>query len=169
MPRNSLLQALAIQDVLQTYSWGLIIPRVPGTGSTRALTSKCISTSLPGSQIERTPLEAQGGIRLGFAGRRIWDESWEATFIEDRSADTRDAFIKWMDLIRNPVLGTGTYKSVYAVPIELSLYDDVGIQVRSLKLVNAFPTQLGNSNLDQSNGIVQYSVTFSLDLVEETS
>lgn len=168
MPRNSLLQGLAIQDVQSTWSWGIVIPRVPGTGDTRTLTSKCTSTSIPGSTIEQNKLEAQGGIQLNYAGRRLWEQTWNATFIETRDASTRKAFLDWMDLIRNPVLGVGSYKSVYAVPIELALYDDAGLQSRSIKLVNAFPTALGQANLDQNNGIVQYDVTFSYDITEET-
>lgn len=166
--RNSLLQGLAIQDVLQQWSWGLTIPRIPGQGDTRSLSAKCISTTIPGTKIEQTKLTAQGGIELNFAGRRTWDQTWNATFVEDRSADTRDMFIKWMDLIRNPVVGLGTYKIVYAVPVELALYDDVGLQIRSIKLVNAFPLELGNASLDQSNGIVQYDVSWSYDLSEES-
>ena len=167
--RNSLLQGLAIQDVLQTWSWGITIPRIPGAGDTRSLSSKCISTDIPGSKIEPVKLTAQGGIELNFAGRRTWDQNWSAMFVEDRSADTRSMFLAWMDLIRNPVIGVGSYKVIYAVPIELALYDDVGLQIRSIKLVNAFPNDLANANLDQQSGIVQYTVSFTYDIVEETA
>jgi hypothetical protein len=165
--RNSYLQAFAIQDVLQQFNWTITIPRIPGAGDTRALSAKCISTDIPGSKIEQTKLTAQGGIELNFAGRRTWDQTWTTTFIEDRSADTRSTFLNWLDLIRNPVLGLGTYKVIYAVPVELALYDDVGLQIRSIKLVNAFPIDVGNGTLDGSNGIVQYSIQWSYDLVEE--
>lgn len=165
--RNSMLQGLALLDVQATWSWGITIPAIPGQGDTRTLTSKCISTSIPAQTVEQNKLEAQGGIQLNYAGRRLWDQNWEATFIETRDASTRDMFLAWIELMRNPVTGTGAYKSVYAVPVELALYDDVGLQSRSMKLVNAFPTSLGSGNLDQGNGIVQYSVQFSYDYVEE--
>lgn len=165
--RNSLLQGLAIQDVQQTWSWGIVIPRIPGTGSTRDFTGKCISTTIPSSTVEVVKLEAQGGIQLNWAGRRLWEQTWNATFVEDRNANTRAVILDWIKLIRDPVLGVGSYKAVYAVPIELALYDDVGLQSRSMKLVNAFPTSLGQASLDQNSGIVQYDVGFSYDLVEE--
>lgn len=168
MARNGLLQALAIQDVLQSWSWGVIIPRVPGVGDTRSLTSKCISTSIPGFQIEQVQQDLQGGIQLRYAGRRLWDQTWQATFIESRDSSTRGDLVAWANLIRNPLLGTGSYKIAYAVPIELSLYDDAGLVSRSIKLVNAFPTQVAEASLDQSNGVVQYAVTFSFDVTEES-
>ena len=167
MPRNGLLQALAIQDVQQTWSWGVVIPRVPGVGDVRSLSAKCISTSVPGYQIEPVKVELQGGIQLQYAGRRVWSMSWQATFIESRDAGTRSALVAWANMIRNPLLGVGSYKVVYAVPIELSLYDDAGIVSRSIKLVNAFPLDVGEATLDQTSAPMQYAVTFSYDVTEE--
>lgn len=167
MPRNGLLQALAIQDVQQTWSWGIIIPRMPGGGDARAVASKCISNEIPSFDIEPVLVEVQGGIKLNYAGRRVWGMTWSATFIESRDSSTRDAFVAWADFIRNPILGTGAYKSLYAVPIEITLYDDVGIAGRTFKLINAFPTNVGQASLDQSSGVLQYAVTFSYDIIEE--
>jgi hypothetical protein len=169
MPRNSLVQGLAILDVQATWSWGITIPSIPGQGDTRTLTSKAISTTLPGSTIEQNTLEAQGGIKLNFAGRRIWEQTWNITIIETRDASTRDQWLSWMDFTRNPIDGTGNYKSLYAVPIELALYDDAGVQSRSIKIVNAFPTAISAPNLDQQNGIVQYDMTLVYDYVEEVN
>jgi hypothetical protein len=167
MPRNGLLQAISITDVLQSWSWGIIIPRIPGVGDTRSLTSKCISTSIPSMQVEPVKVEMQGGIQLNFAGRRLWGQTFQCTFIESRDSSTRGDLLAWMNLMRNPLLGIGAYKSVYAVPIELALYDDAGLTARSIKLVNSFPTDVGESSLDQTSGVVQYSVTFSYDFTEE--
>lgn len=168
MPRNGLLQAFAIQDVQQTWSWGIVIPRIPGVGDARGLSTKCVSTEVPGFQIEPVKVDFQGGIQLGYAGRRIWSMSWSATFIESRDGSSRDDMVAWANLIRNPLLGTGSYKVVYAVPVELSLYDDAGIVSRSFKLVNAFPLDVSQATLDQSSGVLQYPVTFSYDVIEES-
>lgn len=167
MSRSGLAETQSVLDVLQSWNWDLVIPRIPGVGDTRPLTYKCISTTIPGSQIEQVPLEIHG-VKLNYAGRRVWGGTWEATFIESRDSNTRQQFLTWMDLMRSWVTNTGMYKSVYAVPIELALYDDLPTIVRSIKLVNAFPTQLGDVTLDQSAGIIQYQVTFSYDMTEES-
>ena len=169
MGRATILDGLAILDVQAQWSWGIVIPSVPGQGDTRVIASKCLSTAIPGSNIEQNKLEAQGGVQLNYAGRRTWEQTWNATFVETRDASTRDVFVTWMDFIRNPVDGTGNYKADYAVPVELALFDDVGNQSRSIKLVNAFPTALGQATLDQNNGIVQYDITWSYDYVEEVN
>lgn len=166
MSRSGLQEVQSVLDVLQTWNWDLVIPTIPGASDTRALTYKCISTSIPGSSIEQVGLEAHG-VKLNFAGRRTWSGSWEATFVETRDGNTRALFIAWMELIRSWENNTGSYKSQYSVPVELSLYDDLPQVVRAIKLIGAFPTAVGDVSLDQTSGIVQYAITFSYDYTTE--
>ena len=168
MPRAGLLQALAIQDVLQTWSWSLQLTRIPGVSDPRTLAFKCVSTEIPSSTVEPVPYEAQGGVKLMFAGKRQWSNSWTATFVESRDSSTAASFRTWHDLMHNPLTGLGSYKTLYAVPIDLTLYDDAGLPSRTIKLVNAWPSEIGQVSLDQQAGIVQFSVTFSFDYPEES-
>lgn len=50
----------------------------------------------------------------------------------------------------------------------LQLYDDRPLVVRNLELINLFPLEVTQTTLDQTSGIIQYSVNFSYDWVNES-
>lgn len=167
MARSGLQEVTSILDVLQSWNWDVIIPQIPGVqADTRELTYKCTSTSVPGSSVEQVKLEAHG-VQLNYAGRRVWGQTWTATFVESRDANTRALLMGWLEFMRSWANNTGSYKSQYAKTIELTMYDDLPQAARNIKLINAFPTSIDDVSLDQSSGIVQYSVTFSYDYTEE--
>lgn len=166
MARSGLQEALQILDPLQSWNWDVMFPRVPGIDDTRPLTNKAVSTNIPGHNIEQVGVEAKG-VKLNFAGRRTWGGTWDCTFVESRDSNSRDSFVKWMELARSWKNNTGSYKSVYSVPIELTLYDDLPQVSRLIKLIGAWPMTVGETSLDQSSGVVQYAVTFSYDYTEE--
>jgi hypothetical protein len=166
MARSGLQETVGILDVLQTWNWDVLFARVPGSADARGLTTKCISTVLPGSQLEQVKLEAHG-IQLNYAGRRVWTQTWDCTFVESRDANSRGLLIGWQEAARSWVNNSGSYKSQYAVPVQLTMYDDIPLQARLIQLENAFPINVGDATLDQSSGIVQYSVTFSYDYTTE--
>lgn len=167
MARSGLQEVTSILDVLQTWNWDVVIPQIPGsTQDTRELTYKCTSTAVPGSSVEVVKLEAHG-VQLNYAGRRIWTQTWDATFVESRDSNTRALLMGWLEMMRSWANNSGSYKSQYAKTIELTMYDDLPQAVRSIKLINAFPTAIADLSLDQTSGVVQYSVTFSYDYTEE--
>ena len=168
MARSGLQEVTGILDVLQTWNWDVVIPNIPGTagGDTRDLTYKCVSSAIPGSSVEQVKLEAHG-VQLNFAGRRIWTQTWDATFVESRDSSTRGKMMGWLEMMRSWANNNGSYKSQYAKTVELTLYDDLPQAVREIKLINAFPTAIGEVTLDNSSGIIQYAVTFSYDYTEE--
>lgn len=166
MAKTSIQNMLAVVDPLKTFQWDLAFPRIPGVSDSRPLSVKCVGTSIPGTSIE--PISWEGhGMRLHFSGRRVFDETWEATIIESRDSTTRDSLISWMELVRSWRANSGAYKAQYAVPAEISLYDDANTVVRGIKLINVFPSQIGQITLDQGSSIVQYQATFSIDYFEE--
>ena len=166
--RPGLQEVQSVQDPLMQWNWNILIPTIPGTGDTRDISYKAISTSIPSSSLEQVPLESHG-IKLNFAGRRTWTGTWNVTMIETRTASTRDMLIKWMELARSWVNNSGSYKSRYGVMAELQLFDDIPTLVRSIVMVGMFPLEIGEATLDQSSGIVQYSVNFSYDYTDEAS
>lgn len=163
MSRTSLQDMLAVTDPLQKWNWDISFNRIPGFSDSRQLPIKATATSIPGTTIEAVQWEGHG-IRLHFAGRRMYDETWEVTLIETRDNTTRDAMLAWKEMARSWVRNSGAYKSQYAVTADVTLYDDAGKAVKVINLVNVFPTAIGNVALDQSSGIIEYQVTFSLDL-----
>lgn len=170
MARPSLQNIMSVKDPLLSWNWEITIPIIPGVSDTREFTLRAMSSSIPGTTIEQLSWEAHGKKRH-FAGRRMWDETWECTLIETRDMGTRDMLNSWLKKTRtwgeDGDGSVGGYASEYAVPVELTLYDDKDIGVRGLQIVNAFPTAVGQVTLDQSSGIVSYSLTLSLDLVKD--
>ena len=166
--RPGFTEIQSILDPLFTYNWNVLFPTIPGSDDTRELSYKAISSEIPSSQIEQVPLETKG-IKLNFAGRRMYTGTWQVTFVETRTASTRDKFLKWQDIARSIVTNSGSYKSLYAVTAELQLFDDVPNLVRSIRLLGCFPTEVGTATLDQSSSIVQYACTFSFDIPEEST
>jgi hypothetical protein len=167
MARTSLQDVAGLPDPLLSYNFDLIFPSIPGGGNSRSMTVKCMSTALPGMQLEQQTA-ALHGVEVNYAGRQIWTKTFQATFIETRDAGTRAAIRRWIEFARNNRFNSGNYKSQYAVDAVMQLYDDIPAVINTTKIVGCFPTQLDDVNMDGSQGtIVQVSVTFSYDWTEE--
>lgn len=162
MGRPTLQNILALTDPQLAFNWGVAIPRIPTIADTRQFSYRATSTAIPGTSIEAAQWEAHG-LRLQKAGRRRFDDTWECQLVEMRDSSTRDLIITWMEFVRSWEKNTGSYKSEHAVPIELTLYDDKPSAVRGIKLINAWPSNVGQIQLSQDNSVVQYQVTFSFD------
>lgn len=166
MSRTHLQEVLSTQDPLQTWNWDIIFSALPGSPDARALTYKAVSTQIPNSALEQVPLEAHG-VKLNFAGKRIWSQQWECTFFESRDASTRDRFVRWHEMARSWQNNSGSYKSEYAITASLQLYDDRPLVVRNLEMIGLFPLEVTTTTLDQTSSVIQYSVNFSYDWVNE--
>lgn len=167
MARTSLQDVAGLPDPLLSYNFDLIFPSIPGGGSTRAMTVKCMSTALPGMQLEQQTASLHG-VEINYAGRQIWTKTFQATFIETRDGGTRAAIRRWIEFARNNKANSGNYKSQYGVDAVMLLYDDIPNVINTTKIVGCFPTQLDDVNMDGAQGtIVQVSVTFSYDWTEE--
>jgi len=166
MSRTHLREVLSTQDPLQQWNWDIVFSSIPGASTTRGLTYKCVSTQIPNSALEQVGLEAHG-VKLNFAGKRIWSQQWEATFFESRDSSTRDDFVRWHEFTRSWQNNSGAYKSEYAITAALKLYDDRPLVVRNLEIINLFPLEVTTTTLDQTSEVIRYSVNFSYDWVNE--
>lgn len=166
MARTSLQNVQSVKDVLQTWNWDIFFPTIPGAADTRPFSYKAISTSLPGFTIEQVPLEAHG-VKLHFAGRRVWQGTWDVTLVESRDVSTRSTLVAWAEMARSWKNNSGSYKQDYAVTSELVLYDDLPKEVGNILMLGAWPTVVGDAQLDNSAGIIQYTVTMSYDYTED--
>ena len=166
MARPSLQNFLSLTDPQMTYNWSVSIPRIPGVSDSRQITLRATSTSLPGTSIEAAQYEAHG-LRLQKSGRRRYEDTWELTLIETRDSMTRSMILAWFELTQSWENNVGAYKADCAVPVELSLYDDMAKIVRSIQLVNAWPSNLGQVALSQSNEVMQYQMTLSFDYFKD--
>jgi hypothetical protein len=168
MARTSLQDVQSVQDPMLAFNFDLVFPALPGTGTAaaRELIIKCTSTSIPESQLEQVSVEAKS-VKLHFAGRRMWSGTWNTTMFESRSSSTRDAIIAWHELCRSWVGNSGSYKSVYAVPVEIVLYDDLPQVIRRIRMHGVFPQSTGAPTLGSNSEIVSYEITWSFDYTED--
>lgn len=166
MSRTSLQNVQSFKDVLQTWNWDVFFPTIPGAADTRPFSYKMISTTIPGGGIDQVGLEAHG-VKLNFAGRRTWTGTWEVTVVESRDFSTRGLLVGWKEFARSWKNNSGSYKEDYAVTGELVLYDDLPKEVGNIWLKGMWPMTVGDATLDNTSGIVQYSVTFSYDYTED--
>lgn len=162
MARTHLNETLSTLDPLQTWNWDIFIPAVPGVSNSTDITYKAISTEIPESGVEQVGLEAHG-VKLNFAGRRVWTGSWTTTLFESRNVSTRDSLFRWLEYTRSWANNSGAYKSEYSVRGALNLYDDRPLIVREISMFGMFPLKIGTATLDQTSGIVQYQVEWSFD------
>jgi hypothetical protein len=165
--RPALNEYKSVGDPLMTSDFFLMIPFIPGSPDPRKLSYKVINTSLPGSQIEQIPYEI-GARKFNFAGRRVYSGTWTAQLVETADASTRADLLRWMDITRPYASGNGTYKNQYSVSAELRVYDAANRVAVSSVIKGMFPLSIEDSNLDQSSTVLQYSVQFSFDEVDET-
>ncbi len=156
----------SVGDPLLSCDWYLMIPNIPGASDPRKMSYKVVSTALPGSQIEQVQMEI-GAKKFNFAGRRTYTGSWTATLVETADASTRGDLLRWMDLARPYTQGAGTFRSEYGQTSELRVYDARNNVAVSAVLHALFPITIDDTPLEQSSSIIQYSVTFSYDYVDE--
>jgi hypothetical protein len=167
--RTSLQQVQSLLDPLQSYNWDIIIPNMPGTPDSRTFTYKAQSTSIPGFMMDSVPV-ALHGVELRFAGRANYSHSLQVTLLETRDVGTREMLKAWQRIARDWISNSGSYKSVYSVPVELVLYDDIPQEVRSIQLIGCWPETIDDVQVDNSqSSAVMTQVTFSYDYTYESS
>ena len=169
MARTSLNDIRGLVDPLQQWNFDLLIPSIPGNGASeyRNLTIKCMSTSLPGMQIDQVVVPLKG-VEVNYAGRQVYTKTFTATFVETRDTGTRKAIRGWMVFARNNPQNKGNYKADYARDLEMLIYDDIPNISQQSFIRSAFPIAMDDTPLDGGNSaVVTYNVTFSYDLVED--
>lgn len=167
MARTSLQDVRGLADPLLSYNFDLFFPRMPGGGDGRAMTIKCMTTALPGMEIEQETASLHG-IEVSYGGRQIWTKSFTATFIETRDSRTRTDIRNWIEYARNNSQNSGHYKNDYAVDAVIFLYDDIPNIINEVKVVGCWPKNLAEYSFDGAAGtIMQCSVEWSFDFTEE--
>jgi hypothetical protein len=81
---------------------------------------------------------------------------------------TYQAMRQWRDYMRSWKNNSGTNSSAYKVRLELDLYDNAGAVVRTIVLVGAFPTAIGEVALDGAQStVIDLNMTFSFDYIDD--
>src|ERR1700758_5444874 len=96
MARTSVYDVQAVADPAQVWNFDLFLPSIPGSSNTNQLTYRCMTTGLPGTEIEKVSVPLHG-VELIYMGRRMWSHSFSSTFLEAIDWQTRQQFINWSE------------------------------------------------------------------------
>lgn len=123
----------------------------------------CKGASLPPSVVEKTEAHYRGRA-VPLAGERTF-EDWSVTIYNDTNNMIRNALEKWSNAINNNVDNTGiTNPGVYMADLNVHQLGRNGETLKSYKIVDAWPTNVGNIELayDSNNTIEEFTVTFAM-------
>lgn len=161
MARTSLQDVLSLGDVAQTWNFDIFFPYLPGSASSRDLTFRCMTTDLPGTQLEvvEAPLH---GVVIPYAGRRMFTQTMNVTFLETFDWGTREKFRRWIAIARDWRTNSGSFFATYAIGgVQLVTYNDIPQPVNVTQLNYVWPTEMQEVALDGGqSGLVQLTVVF---------
>jgi len=168
MARLNLSQAQSITDPFITHDWNIIFTSIPGAAGLdlRQLSMRAQTSSIPGITVEPTVV-ALKDVEVSFALRQTWPKTLSCTFLEVRDMTTRDAFLAWAKFAKNMRTGVGAYKSEYAIDVIMELYDATDSVIRIVKLLSAWPSEVGELGLESPGNPGYLPVTFTYDATDE--
>jgi hypothetical protein len=143
-----------------------VFPRIPGTADTRSVTYKAQSTDLPGFMIDEVSVKLHGVEQI-FAGAANFDHNLTLELLETRDAATREMLWQWKEYARSWRNNSGSYKSAYAVDVQILMYDDLPQVIRTVTVFRMWPQAVQTLRLDgtQSQAGI-FSVTFKYDSLD---
>ncbi len=135
---------------------------VSGTGdAARKNQFLCHATTLPGSSVGIAMANYRGR-EVPLAGERTF-QPWTINVYNDTDFLIRDAFESWMNKINDVKENTGiTNPMLYTASATVHQLDRNGATLKSYTLADAWPTQIGEIQLDfsQNQQIESFPVTF---------
>lgn len=165
--RTSIQDIISLAPPAQAWNFDLFLPVIPGSSSTRDLTYRCMTTDIPGTQLE--PLEvALHGVQVPYPGRRMFTQSMNVTFLEGVDWETTRKFHRWIELARswrqnNGLPGPGAW-----VTGQLVFYDDTPSVVRTQQINAMWPSNLQETQADGSaTAAINISIEFKYTDWEE--
>lgn len=118
------------------------------------------SSSLPTRTIE--PIETQyQGYTYKFGGKSTV-EDWTITYVVDGNADIYNKYLAWMDAIHDMKTNEHGNPSDYIANQDVQLLDGKGKAIKSIRLVDAWPTSVAALELAyDSADVLTFDVTFA--------
>jgi hypothetical protein len=104
------------------------------------------STTLPKQTIEQSEVDWQGN-KYKFGNTSTFD-AITVTFRSDVAQELRREFLRWMQVIHDPVSNIHGNPANYFGQVDLTQLDGQGNPIMSYKLVNAWPNDVAEIGLD---------------------
>ena len=169
MARTSLQNVLSLGDPAQSWNFDFFLPIIPGSSDTRDLTYRCMTSDLPGSQLEALDV-ALHGVQVPYAGRRMFTQTMSVTFLETVDWETSRKFVRWHEIARSWRMNSGSGSAVYWATGQMVLYNDSAEVARTIQINNIFPENVQEAQLDGSSSqAIQLSLTLRYTDWQETS
>lgn len=153
-----------------TFRVDLTFPSFVGSGIEASAMGQfhCKAASLPESTVSPVPVFFQGR-SINVAGEREFQPWTVAVYNENFMI--RDTFERWMHGINNLENNTGIVApSQYQADMFVSQLNRAGEDIKTYKLMNAFPIQISPIQLDfeANNQVEIFEVTFVYDYYESS-
>lgn len=160
MSRSSIQNVLSLGDPALSYNFDLFFPTIPGSSETRHITYRCQSTDLPGTQLENVEAGLHGVV-IQYAGRRMFTQTMNVTFLETSDWATRETFRRWIATARDWRSNSGSGINTYATRALIVKYDDIPNPVSTTQINLIWPENMQEVSLDGSQGsAVMLQVSF---------
>lgn len=142
----------------------LAFPSYVTAGALVGLNSQflCKAAQLPGSMIDNMQIMYRGR-PVNFAGERTF-QPWVISVYNDTTFSIRNAMERWSEGVLNNAQTNGRVNPRdYQVDLLVHQMDRNGATVKTYKFVDAYPTEIGQIQLDYetNNQIEMFDVTFT--------
>jgi len=128
--------------------------------TSRTLSYRCESTTLPGKTFEMHEQKTYGPIEKH--PHLVSYTDIDVTILMDDDMKQKYAFDSWFNYINSRFDNNYNYKDEYSTIITINQYDVANKLSYSVDLYEAFPTSMNQMDLDWSNdGVHKLSVTFA--------
>ena len=152
------------RDLARQYQFqvAIIFPSDVG-GTADAVNILAQSSTIPGREVEALDVPFMGAQYKLAAGVTYPD--WEVSFRIDDNYDVYKKFRAWSELIKGTQTNIASFPAQYKTDPELYQLDGAGNKLTKITLKGAFPTTIGDVDLDMAaNDIQLLSVTFAYDM-----
>lgn len=123
----------------------------------------CHVSTLPGTRTNTPVKISYLGRQFNFAGDKTY-ESFQTTVYNDEDFLIRNHLELWLEKINSTSFMDNSLKDNYKVDITVEQYSKKGKKIKDYKLINCFPTSIGEIPLDfSSQGISDFVIQWSYD------
>jgi hypothetical protein len=155
----------ALEDVLATDRFELLVEPQGQNGLNQTLAVRCTQIVVPQVMIEQMVVSIQG-MEFNFRGRRTYDKTIGATFVETTDARVNTGIRTWMERVVGSESQNGANKKGYSTVGSLNVIDQSGNTNLGFEIINMWPQEMPQVQLDGSQAQPYLAqATFSFDRV----
>lgn len=145
--------------------FNVIIPNPRGGGNSETLKIRCMSASIPRRSFETFNLPYKDTAGVEYAGKIVYDHSWDVTFFEGEDSESFMEFYNWCQLIVDDYAGTGVDDAAYKTDMYFqAITRSDKVPYKSIKLIGCFPKEIKSIDFSNDNAKeYKVAVTLSFD------